>query len=87
MSAAGARDLSQAPIVPRAVYAAARESFEIVVRDHLEKLGRTADPQRIKGLLFAWLPMLDHGWSLKHMRVKYQGENIHGQPIWLVERQ
>lgn len=86
MSAAGQMDILDAPIVPRHIYAAARESFEIVARAHTEKLGAAADPQRIKNLLFTWFPMLLHGWSQKHMRVTYQGLNIHGQPIWLVER-
>lgn len=78
----GAASLAQLPItdlvVPLAVYAVGRKSFEVLIR--AETTAEHALP-----LIFAKLPMEEHGWKYDRTDI-HRARRLDGYPVWKLER-
>lgn len=75
---AASADLPGALVQPLAVFAASRQTFDVLIR---------SDGNRAGALTRIWaaLPMAENGWDIDRMTVERAGTRF-GWPVWRVSR-
>jgi hypothetical protein len=66
-------------VTPLHVFAARRESFDVIVR-------RTWSAPRVIAALFDALPLAENGWDHDALKIRHIGNSENRYPIWRLER-
>lgn len=66
-------------VTPLHVFAAHRESFDVIVRRNLQK-------PAVLDALFEALPLAENGWDRGSLKLRHIGNSERLYPIWRLER-